>query len=45
MSKPISTCRGALAGLDARHILEMSDARDMGKALEYDLARRAYRLD
>jgi len=33
-----------LGGLVARHVIEMSDARDMAKMLAYDLARRAYRL-
>lgn len=33
-----------LAGLVARHIIEMEDARAMGKALAYDLAKKAYKL-
>jgi glucuronate isomerase len=34
-----------LAGLVARHIIDMQDARDMARALAYDLPRRAYKLD
>ena len=34
-----------LAGLVARHVIDMSDARDMASALAYELARRAYRVD
>jgi len=34
-----------LAGLVARHVVEMSDARAMARALAYDLARRTYKLD
>ncbi|HYN82871.1 MAG TPA: glucuronate isomerase [Gemmatimonadaceae bacterium] len=34
-----------LAGLVARHVIDMSDAREMGRALAYDLAREAYKLD
>ena len=34
-----------LAGLVARHIVDIQDARDMARALAYDLARRAYKLD
>jgi glucuronate isomerase len=34
-----------LGGLVARHVIGMADAREMGKALAYDLAKRAYRLD
>ena len=34
-----------LAGLVARHIVDMSDAREMARALAYDLAKAAYRLD
>jgi len=34
-----------LGGLVARHIIDMSDAREMGRALAYDLARDTYRLD
>jgi glucuronate isomerase len=33
-----------LAGLVARHVLDMGDARVMAKAMAYDLARDAYRL-
>lgn len=33
-----------LAGLVARHIIDMSDARRMVKALTYDLAKEAYNL-
>lgn len=33
-----------LAGLVARHIIGKEDAREMARALAYDLARRAYRL-
>ncbi|MFL5523030.1 MAG: glucuronate isomerase [Gemmatimonadaceae bacterium] len=34
-----------LGGLVARHIIDMSDAREMAHAMAYDLAKRAYRLD
>jgi glucuronate isomerase len=34
-----------LGGLIARHVIDMNDAREMGRELAYDLARRAYRLD
>ncbi|HEX2190046.1 MAG TPA: glucuronate isomerase [Longimicrobiaceae bacterium] len=34
-----------LAGLVARHVVEMDDAREMARALAYDLARETYRLD
>ena len=34
-----------LGGLVARHIIDMQDARDMARALAYDLPRRAYKLD
>jgi glucuronate isomerase len=34
-----------LAGLVARHIIDLSDAREMARALAYDLAREAYKLD
>lgn len=34
-----------LAGLTARHIIDMSDAREMARAMAYDLARETYRLD
>ena len=34
-----------LAGLVARHVIDMIDAREMARACAYDLARRAYRLD
>jgi glucuronate isomerase len=33
-----------LAGLVARHIIDMNDARTMSRALAYDLARESYRL-
>ena len=33
-----------LAGLVARHVIDMSDAREMATALAYTLAKRAYRL-
>jgi len=33
-----------LAGLVARHIVDMSDAREMARAMAYDLARETYRL-
>jgi glucuronate isomerase len=33
-----------LAGLVARHIVDIDDARVMGRALAYDLARETYRL-
>jgi glucuronate isomerase len=34
-----------LGGLVARHIIDLSDAREMGRALAYDLARETYKLD
>jgi glucuronate isomerase len=34
-----------LGGLVARHVLGLDDARRVGRALAYDLAREAYRLD
>lgn len=34
-----------LAGLVARHILDLNDAHRMAKALAYDLVRETYRLD
>jgi glucuronate isomerase len=34
-----------LAGQVSRHIIGMDDAREMARALAYDLAKRAYRLD
>ena len=34
-----------LAGLVARHVVDMSDARAMARALAYDLAKETYRLD
>ena len=34
-----------LAGLVARHVIDMNDAGEMARALAYDLARRAYRLE
>jgi len=33
-----------LGGLVARHVIDMPDAREMAKAMAYDLAKRAYRL-
>ena len=33
-----------LGGLVARHVIAMADAREMARALAYDLAKRAYRL-
>ncbi len=33
-----------LGGLVARHVIDMTDAREMARALAYDLAKRAYRL-
>jgi glucuronate isomerase len=34
-----------LGGLVARHVIDQTDARRIGRALAYDLARDAYRLD
>ena len=34
-----------LGGLVARHIVEMDEARSMGRALAYELARETYRFD
>ncbi|MGQ0640524.1 MAG: glucuronate isomerase [Gemmatimonadaceae bacterium] len=34
-----------LAGLVARHVIDMQDARAMARALAYELAKEAYRLD
>jgi len=34
-----------LAGLVARHVIDLGDARTMARALAYDLARETYRLD
>jgi glucuronate isomerase len=34
-----------LAGLVARHVIDMRDARAMARALAYDLVKDAYRLD
>jgi glucuronate isomerase len=34
-----------LAGLVARHVVDISDAREMAKLLAYTLAKRAYRLE
>ena len=34
-----------LAGLVARHIVDLSDAREMARAVAYDLARETYRLE
>jgi glucuronate isomerase len=33
-----------LGGLVARHVIGMTDAGEMAKALAYDLAKSAYRL-
>ena len=33
-----------LAGLVARHVIDQSDARDLARALAYDLAKQAYHL-
>jgi len=33
-----------LAGLVARHVIDMTDAREMARLMAYDLAKRAYRL-
>jgi glucuronate isomerase len=33
-----------LGGLVARHVIDMADAREMARALAYDLAKHAYRL-
>ena len=34
-----------LGGLVARHVLDLADARPIARALAYDLAREAYKLD
>jgi glucuronate isomerase len=34
-----------LAGLVARHVVDLADARAMARALAYDLARRTYKFD
>jgi glucuronate isomerase len=34
-----------LGGLVARHVIDLSDARAMARALAYDLARETYKLD
>jgi glucuronate isomerase len=34
-----------LAGLVARHVVDLEDAREMARALAYDLARETYRMD
>jgi glucuronate isomerase len=34
-----------LAGLVARHVVDLEDAREMARALAYDLARKTYRLE
>ena len=34
-----------LAGLVARHVIDMNDAREMARALAYDLAKQTYRFD
>jgi glucuronate isomerase len=34
-----------LAGLVARHVIGVDDAREMARALAYDLVRETYRLD
>ena len=33
-----------LGGLVARHVIDITDAREMGRLMAYDLAKRAYRL-
>jgi glucuronate isomerase len=33
-----------LAGLVARHVIDMSDARRMARALAYDLVKETYKL-
>jgi len=33
-----------LSGLVARHVIDQSDARDMARALAYDLAKQTYHL-
>ncbi|HEX6626608.1 MAG TPA: hypothetical protein VF105_01520, partial [Gemmatimonadaceae bacterium] len=33
-----------LAGLVARHVIDMTDAREMARLMAYELAKRAYRL-
>ncbi len=33
-----------LAGMVARHMIDMSDARNMSRALAYDLAKKSYKL-
>jgi glucuronate isomerase len=33
-----------LGGLVARHVIDINDAREMGRLMAYDLAKRAYRL-
>jgi glucuronate isomerase len=33
-----------LGGLVARHIISMTEASEMARAMAYDLAKRAYRL-
>jgi len=34
-----------LGGLVARHVIDMTDASEMARAMAYDLAKRAYRLN
>jgi glucuronate isomerase len=34
-----------LGGLVARHVVEMDEAREMGRALAYELARETYKFD
>jgi glucuronate isomerase len=34
-----------LGGLVARHVIDMADASEMARAMAYDLAKRAYRLN
>lgn len=34
-----------LGGLVVRHVIDIGEAREMGRALAYDLAREAYKLD
>lgn len=34
-----------LGGLVARHVIDVSDAREMGRALAYDLVKKTYKID
>lgn len=34
-----------LGGLVARHVIDLTDAREMARALAYDLVKKAYKLD